>query len=689
MKIVFNNKKLLFLMLSSCLIILLHFIPSSSSQVNVESILITEVYYDTYTPYDLDEYIRICNPTDFPVDISGWELTDLEDAIYFPQNTIINPKYSMFIVKNASAFYEETTLVADYEYGTDSLGHIPQMVGGIIQLVNTKDEVILKDSMGTIVDVIIYGESTYVGPGWVGTPVLKVMEGIILERDRNESTGLYVDTDSYTDWDDNRIYVVGQSHFEYETFGYTGEITVFSSPDSSFNVITNAIRKAKSSFYLNIYEFHSLELLEYVVDAAGRGLDVKVFIEGSPVGVRTENQELAKYVAQQIVNAGGRVRYIITDDSKGIYDRYKWNHAKYCILDNETVIVESENWKTTGIPVRSTGGNRGWGVTIVNKDIADFFLRVFSDDWKIISKDVIEFCDPKFPKYCKPDPSFSLEDLEIIYPADTYKVYFSNKTIYGTFKVSPVLAPDTSLMETKSILGMIKSANISIYVQQIYAHKHWAGSSEYWDSFSIKETDKNLYLEEVINAARRGVEVKILLGVPFSTDDSRNNYETMKYINEVAENENLNMVAQIVDKSVSTGTGFTKIHNKGVIVDGRIVLISSINWGENSPTNNREVGVIIENEDVASFFSKIFNFDWNPSDDTSPDMDNDGIPDFTDNDFDGDGVSNQEEIQRGTNPFDPSTPEIADLSSRYMSLLEVVIGAIFGVTASRLWRKRR
>jgi len=665
---------------------------SSGRSISGESIVITEVYYDTYTPYDLDEYIRIHNPTDFPADISGWELTDLEDSIFFPQNTILDPKQSMFIAKNASAFNEETTLAADFEYGTDSLEEIPQMFGGVLNLVNTRDEVILNDEAGAIVDAVIYGESTYVGPDWVGPPIPAAKEGIILERDRDESNNLYVDTDSNDDWDDNRIYVVGQSHFEYETFAYMGEITVFTSPDSSFDVITDAMRNAQNSFYLNIYEFHSVELLDYVVQVARRGLDVKVLVEGGPVGVISRQQELARHVAQQIVNAGGQVRYMITDDSKGIHDRYRWNHAKYCIIDNETIIVESENWKTTGIPVRSTGGNRGWGVEITNKDFAEYFLNVFSDDWKIVSKDVIEFCALGFPKYCGPDPSFSVDDAEIEYPDDTYKVYFSNKTILGSFYVSPVLAPDTSLLENKSILGMVKSANRSVYVQQIYVHKHWARSSDYWDTFTINEADKNLYLEEVIKAARRGVEVKILLGVPYGTDDSRNNYETAKYVNAVAEREDLNMVAKIVDKSVSTGTGFEKIHNKGVIVDGKIVLVSSINWGENSPKNNREVGIIIENEDVASFFTTVFNFDWNPSDETSPDTDNDGMPDFSDDDADGDGISNQEEIRNGTDPFDPReptpSPEIGDLSSRSMSLLEIVIGAVLGVSITRIGKKR-
>jgi len=47
-----------------------------------------------------------------------------------------------------------------------------------------------------------------------------------------------------------------------------------------------------------------------------------------------------------------------------------------------------------------------------------------------------------------------------------------------------------------------------------------------------------------------------------------------------------------------------------VIVDRSQVLISSINWNENSAINNREAGLIIENEDVAEFYTDIFFYDW-------------------------------------------------------------------------------
>jgi phosphatidylserine/phosphatidylglycerophosphate/cardiolipin synthase-like enzyme len=45
-------------------------------------------------------------------------------------------------------------------------------------------------------------------------------------------------------------------------------------------------------------------------------------------------------------------------------------------------------------------------------------------------------------------------------------------------------------------------------------------------------------------------------------------------------------------------------------IDEKAVLISSVNWNENSLKNNREVGVIIIGE-PALYFANVFKHDWN------------------------------------------------------------------------------
>jgi len=558
-----------------------------------EKVIVTEIYYDSYLKGDIHgEFIRIHNPTENSIKIGEWQITDGEGVITFPEWANICAGDSIYLAYNATAFYDEMTQEADFEYGVDS-DETPNMAKWMgLKLNNKGDEVILKNNESEIIDAVIYGNSDYTGPGWNDTPVKGIKPGVILERDKNETTRQYEDTNIATDWDDYRVYVVGQSHFPYATFNFEGNVTVFTSPDSSFKAIANAIDNAQESIYLNVYQFHNFYLIDHIIDAIKRGVEVKIMLEGDPVnGIADEE----RHIANETVAAGAVVRFMINNESDGIHDRYAFNHAKYAIIDNEMTIVMSENWKNTGVPVNNTFGNRGWGIIINNPGVANYFSDVFFEDWKPASKDSFPFTSNHRiygNKYGSPPPDFVPNRTS---PTGNYSHPFDCEIISGVFNISPVLAPDTSLMQTKSVIGMIKGAQSSVYVEQLYVYKDWR---------SYAEQKLNPFLEAAINASRRGCEVKILLNPTYCFE---RNQATIDYVKGIAADEGLNLNATFIDIE---RTGLNKTHNKGVIVDSSKVLISSINWNEHSPTKNREVGVGIENEDVAEFYTDVFFYDW-------------------------------------------------------------------------------
>ncbi|CAD6494390.1 MAG: Cardiolipin synthase [Candidatus Argoarchaeum ethanivorans] len=588
-------------------------ISTTVSAVNPSNPIITEVYYDTYLKGDTSgEFIRIHNPTESSINIGGWQITDRVGIITFPAQANIDAGDSLYLAYNATVFYDEMLQNADFEYGEDSDQTLNMNKWGWgLRLNDDGDEVILKDIEDNIIDVVVYGNSDYTGTGWIGTPVKDIKPGVIMERDRNETTGQYEDTNTSADWGDYRVYVVGQSHFSYETFSFNGNVTVFTSPDSSFIEIANAIDNAQESIYLNVYEFHNFYLMDHIINAIGRGVDVKVMLEGGPVGGIGDEE---RYIANKTVAAGGTVRFMINNKSEGIYDRYAFNHAKYALIDNKSTIIMSENWKNTGVPTNNTFGNRGWGIIINNPDVTNYFSEVFVEDWKPASRDSFSFTanDPVFVnKYGTPPPDF-VPDRTV--PTNNYSHPFDSEIISGTFHVSPVLAPDTSLMQTKSIIGMIKGAESSVYVEQLYIKK-WGSSAD---------SKPNLFLEAVINASRRGCEVKILLNPTYSFES---NQATIDYVRSAAANEGLDLDAKFIDIE---NTGLNKTHNKGVIVDNSKVLISSINWNEHSPANNREAGVIVENEDAAGFYTDVFLYDWYAVASPCGDVNHDGAITSTD-----------------------------------------------------------
>ncbi|MEE9116176.1 MAG: phospholipase D-like domain-containing protein, partial [Thermoplasmata archaeon] len=158
---------------------------------------------------------------------------------------------------------------------------------------------------------------------------------------------------------------------------------------------------------------------------------------------------------------------------------------------------------------------------------------------------------------------------------------------------------DTSL-DDSTIIEMIRSAEDEILLEQFYIRPHWGKDTE----------TMNPYLDEIIKAAKRGVKVQVLLDSSWynvGNDDPYNNDDVVADLNELRDSDGLQIEAKLID---SNSHGFLKLHNKGMITDGNTVLISSINWNKNSIASNREIGIIVYSEEVASFYRELFFYDW-------------------------------------------------------------------------------
>jgi len=433
----------------------------------------------------------------------------------------------------------------------------------------------VKDRYNHTIDIMIYGNTSYNFSGWNGPSVPSSGAGVVLKRNYNESD-LLVDTNTSNDWIYSRKHCIGQSDFPYVNLMVKGEIGAFVSPDCSFKTITNEIQKANESIYLNIYEFTNPFLCEELVTALRKNISVHIFLEGSPVGGIDDNE---KFILNRIKSNGGEIRFIVNDPKNDVYARYTYNHGKYLVIDNATIIVESCNWAKTGVPIDPTFGNREWGIIVRNKTVAKYFLEVFFDDWNPTRCDSYSFDEMDFSI----PPDFYMDKSVI---KGFYEPEFKSKFFSGNFTVIPVFSPDTS---ERAICDFIDSANTSIFIEQLYIYKDW-------------DEKPSPFVEHLINKSNQGVNIKIILNYNTGYKDTNEKCnETRQYFED----------HDIEVKFIYTNWSyFTNVHNKGMNVDNRSVLISSINWNENSVIRNREAGIIIENNDVAEYFAQVFFYDW-------------------------------------------------------------------------------
>jgi len=370
---------------------------------------------------------------------------------------------------------------------------------------------------------------------------------------------------------DSRPLMIGQSRFSPAVF-HNVSITTFVSPDCSYEIFSYAVNQASDEVLLNVYEFSSPSMADALITAHAREVDIKVVVEGGPVGgIGPEGKE----VIRKLTESGIPVSLMVS--RKGEPAPYRYDHAKYMVIDRRAILLTSENFKYSGFPPPGMTGNRGWGVYLEDSELAEYFSTVYLTD----------YCQKSMTVYNgSPGNPESL-------PSGNYTVEFPPGYFSGA-TVRPVISPDTS----NQITELINSAERSIEIEQAYITNE--------TPYSL-----NPYLSAAINASRRGVHVRVLLdSYWYNIEEEKDNDEMVALINRIGASEHLPLEARCADLPANQ---VDKIHNKGVIVDEQLVLVSSINWNSNSPNFNREAGVIIDHPGVAHYFLDVFEDDWNPS----------------------------------------------------------------------------
>jgi phosphatidylserine/phosphatidylglycerophosphate/cardiolipin synthase-like enzyme len=505
----------------------------------VSSIGIVEFCPDPFLTGDPDEYLVLegCGSLD------GVVISDGEGGFRFPPGSRISGQ--VIIARNGAAFLLTQGKNPDFEV-YDSSPVIPDVVrSGNFQLSNTGDQLLVYEHNRLVQEV-----------AWPRDVTARQGQIHIFEGDR---------------WDP-RVLMIGQSRFAPAVFtGVDG--VAFAAPDCSLEIFEDAVEAAGESILVSVYEFTSPRMANDLTEARSRGVEVRVLLEGGPVGgISAEEKEILSILQEN------RIPVLLMVSNDRVHAPYRFDHAKFMVIDSAMVLVTSENFKENGFPEPRRYGNRGWGVVLVDPRVAGYFTEVYTYDeggaWAVPAGETGERTDGQGRSSYQDgrSPEFS-------------PVRFSNATVI------PVIAPDTSRL----IEDLIGQAETSIDIEQAYITNQSDGSF-------------NPFLARAVEAARSGVRVRVLLdSYSYNIEGDEDNDELVAVLNTLARTEQIPLEARCADLAANK---LEKIHNKGVIVDQRQVLVSSINWNTNSPTFNREAGVIIDHPVVGDYFSAIFEDDW-------------------------------------------------------------------------------
>ena len=389
-------------------------------------------------------------------------------------------------------------------------------------------------------------------------------EVLTLARD-----GQPVATLSYTDAPEGEIGHATSDGLSWRPLGATdrpvvtadgGVVRPFVLPDAPA-VPRRTLSAADDRILLAGYTLTSRRVAASLENASERGVAVRVLVDAAPVGGMTRREAA---LLDRLVAANVSVRVLGGDRA-----RYDFHHPKYVVVDGRA-LVATENWKPAG-----TGGHssRGWGVVVHQREIVRGLAETFRADagWA----DALRW--QSFRRGQRFDPAETP-------PANaTYAQQFAPEHV-ETERVELLVAPDNA---EGRLVALLDDASESIRVQQV-----GIGSR------------RQPFLRATIRAARRGVDVRILLSSAWYVEEE--NRRLVDWLNARAASEDLPLEARLAEPRGR----YEKIHAKGVVIDGERVVLGSLNWNNGSARDNREVALVLHGRAVADYYTAVFDADW-------------------------------------------------------------------------------
>jgi len=320
-------------------------------------------------------------------------------------------------------------------------------------------------------------------------------------------------------------------------------------------------------FYISHKEGEALSpILDAVKAAADRGVNVRFVIDGNMYKTYPETADML----DKHVNIDVHV-YNLSTITGGVL------HAKYFIVDDEAMFIGSQNFDW-----RALKHIHELGLKIESEELIKFYKDLFELDWSLSAKDA--------------NTDALLSNIEL--SGGTYKVDMTDK-VYGDMTIIPTASNQRIIykpanMDEIHIVRCIDEAKEKIQIQLL--------------SYSPLSRD-GLYGEmdfALRRAAARGVQVEMILS------DWNFYSPRIEYIKSLHAIPNINVKFSTIPKAKEGYIGYARVeHCKFMVVDNKQLWMGTSNWSKSYFHKGRNLGVIVQNDNVAKRVSEIFLKSWN------------------------------------------------------------------------------
>jgi hypothetical protein len=357
-------------------------------------------------------------------------------------------------------------------------------------------------------------------------------------------------------------------------------------PDSGWPALEEFLGETRKGLTIGMYELtapHIIAAVKEAVEDDPRKLTL-VLHKGESIGSGTKVNDVPEAETVKKYKRSLKERFKFEWASVGKNRQFASSyHIKVVVRDREAFWISSGSHQSSNQPAEIDHStwellqkyNREWHAVVESPELAEQFEKYLQYDYKNARRDADEEARPL------PEMFFFVAEppaIERARPTGRPK-YFRAKKFEKRIKVMPLLTPDNYQPE---ILKLIKSAKESILFQN--------------QTLNVLADDKNdprfeALLDALLEKQEKGLDVKIIMRGEFDVSGPLERLQERGF--------DMDRV-RLQDRC----------HNKGIIVDGKVALVSSMNWSNQGVLVNRDAGLLFYDREIAEYYREVFDFDW-------------------------------------------------------------------------------
>lgn len=366
-------------------------------------------------------------------------------------------------------------------------------------------------------------------------------------------------------------------------------ITCHASPDSGWPTLRDFLSKTKNTLTVGLYDFTSKHILDTVETSLLGAKTMKITLDNpakNPTADQTDTETLQSLIDDLGPSFGSAWALVKTNKAVPRWIYPNAYHIKVAVRDHSAMWLSSGNWNNSNQPdmdpinhpattdqALAKKSDRDWHVIIEHPGLAQTYEAYLKHDFDVASQIEGGGADLQEAITQAVTP-----DILRMAPTGTFQFHAPLKLVNQPMTITPLLTPDPGVY-VNAMQKLLQSATHTLYIQLQYIHPP-------------ADTDGlSALVDTVVQKIDANLDVRILLS---QWQLSNGWLDRLK-------------AAGVSLDHVRIQNG---VHNKGFVVDSKIVALGSQNWSSDGVLRNRDASVIINHPKAAQYYEQLFLHDW-------------------------------------------------------------------------------